>query len=291
MAALLSHLGIFFMRLLAWLPLPLVRALGWAMGRVLYALLGSRRRIVRVNLTLCFSQLSEQELRGLGRKVFINFAQAWLDRGWLWHAPRAVVARRLNFTGAVHELVGNDPVVIFAPHFMGMDAGGTALMMHMPRMFTSIYTNQSNKVVDDWMLAGRTRFGMSRMFGRIEGVREIANALKSGQPLYLLPDMDFGPTGAVFVPFFGVSTATVQSLSRFARLGRAKVVPVVTRLTATGYDVVVMPAWHNFPTADAQADTARMNTELETYVRSMPEQYYWVHKRFKTRPGGQPELY
>jgi Kdo2-lipid IVA lauroyltransferase/acyltransferase len=291
MGALLSHLGIAFMRVLAWLPLPLVRALGSLMGRVLYALLGSRRRIVRVNLTLCFPQLSEQEIRRLGRKVFIKFAQAWLDRGWLWHAPRAVVARRLHFIGAVQELAGNDPVVIFAPHFMGMDAGGTALMLNVPRLFTSIYTNQSNTVVNDWMLAGRTRFGTSRVFGRIEGVRDIANALKSGQPLYLLPDMDFGTAGAVFVPFFGVSTATVQSLSRFARLGRAKVVPVVTRLTAKGYDVQVMPAWHNFPTADATADTLRMNTELEAYVRSMPEQYYWVHKRFKTRPAGEPELY
>ena len=291
MSALFSHLGIAFMRVLAWLPLPLVRALGWAMGRLLYALLGQRRRIVRINLTLCFPQVPEPEIRALGPQVFIKFAQAWLDRGWLWHAPRKVVARRLNFTGAVHELAGNDPVVIFAPHFIGMDAGGTALMLNVPRLFTSIYTNQSNKVVNDWMLAGRTRFGTSRVFGRIEGVRDIANALKSGQPLYLLPDMDFGPTGAVFVPFFGVSTATVPSLSRFARLGRAKVVPVVTRLTPTGYDVQVMPAWQHFPTADAMADTVRMNTELEAYVRSMPEQYYWVHKRFKTRPAGQPELY
>ena len=127
--------------------------------------------------------------------------------------------------------------------------------------------------------------------GRVDGVREIANSLKRGEPLYLLPDMDFGDQGAVFVPFFGIPAATVPSLSRFARLGGAKVVPVLTRLTPTGYEIRVMPAWQNFPTKDAEADTAHMNLELEAYIRTMPDQYYWVHKRFKTRPVGVEEVY
>jgi Kdo2-lipid IVA lauroyltransferase/acyltransferase len=122
-------------------------------------------------------------------------------------------------------------------------------------------------------------------------VREITQSLRAGEPLYLLPDMDFGDKGAEFVPFFGTLAATVPSLSRFARLGKAKVVPVITRLTPTGYDVQVLPAWQDFPSADAHADTARMNAELEGYIRSMPAQYYWVHKRFKTRPPGEAELY
>jgi Kdo2-lipid IVA lauroyltransferase/acyltransferase len=289
--ALVSHLGIAFMRILGWLPLAWVRALGWLFGWALYLLVASRRKIVRTNLTLCFPELLTPDLKGLEPQIFIHFAQAWLDRGWLWHAPRAVVARRLKLTGAVHEFDGNTPTVIFAPHFMGMDAGGIALMLGVPRQYTSIYTDQSNKVVDAWMLRGRQRLGVMRMFSRSDGVREIASSLKQGQPLYLLPDMDFGSQGAEFVPFFGVQTATVPSLSRFARLGNAKVVPVVTRLTPAGYDVQVLPAWQNFPTADLRADTLRMNQELEGYIRSMPEQYYWVHKRFKTRPPGAPEVY
>jgi KDO2-lipid IV(A) lauroyltransferase len=279
------------MRALARLPLSWVRALGWLFGWALYLLVVPRRRVVRRNLALCFPELPTPYLKGLEPKIFINFAQAWLDRGWLWHAPREVVAQRLNLTGAVHELDGDAPTVIFAPHFMGMDAGGIALMLGVPRQYTSIYTDQSNKVVDAWMLRGRQRFGVMRMFNRTNGVREIASSLKSGQPLYLLPDMDFGDKGAEFVSFFGIVTATVPSLSRFARLGGAKVVPVVTRLTKTGYDVQVLPAWQNFPTADMHADTLRMNAELEGYIRSMPDQYYWVHKRFKTRPPGAPELY
>ena len=291
MANALSHLGIAFMRALAWLPLPVVRALGWAMGRALHGLVGSRRAVVRKNLAICFPEMSAAQRYAIERGVFIHFAQAWLDRGWLWHASPAVVAQRLQFVGAVEGLEGDKPTVIFAPHFMGMDAGGTALMMNVPRHYTSIYTDQSNKVVDAWMLRGRQRFGTSRLFGRIDGVREIASALKKGQPLYLLPDMDFGATGAVFVPFFGTLAATVPSLARFARLGGAQVVPMVTRLTATGYEVRVFPAWDHFPTKDAQLDTVRMNTELEGYIRAMPQQYYWVHKRFKTRPEGQSQLY
>jgi Kdo2-lipid IVA lauroyltransferase/acyltransferase len=291
MGDLFSHLGVALMRTMAWLPLPVVRVLGWLLGWVLYRAVPSRRRVVAKNLTLSFPQLLPQHLKALERDVFTYFAQAWLDRGWLWHAPTAVVNARLNLTGAVHELEGSSATVIFAPHFIGMDAGGTALSGKLRRQFTSIYTDQSNKIVDAWMLTGRKRAGNTRMFGRADGVREITQSLRSGEPLYLLPDMDFGDNGAVFVPFFGTTAATVPSLSRFARLGKAKVVPVITRLTPTGYDVQVLPAWQDFPTHDAHADTARMNAELEGYIRSMPAQYYWVHKRFKTRPPGDAQLY
>jgi Kdo2-lipid IVA lauroyltransferase/acyltransferase len=288
---LLSYAVIALMRVLAWMPLSWVRALGWLLGWTLYALVASRRKVVRTNLTLCFPELTKQEIKGLVPKVFINFSKAWLDRSWLWHAPFEVVSRRLSLVGAVDELRGNDPTIILGPHFMGMDACGCGVMLNIKRQYTSIYTDQSNKIVDAWMLRGRNRFGVSRLFGRVDGVREIANSLKRGEPLYLLPDMDFGDQGAFFVPFFGIPTATVPSLSRFARLGGAKVVPVLTRLTPTGYEIRVMPAWQNFPTKDAEADTARMNAELEAYIRTMPDQYYWVHKRFKTRPAGLEQVY
>jgi Kdo2-lipid IVA lauroyltransferase/acyltransferase len=291
MGHIFSHLGVALMRTMGWLPLPVVRALGWLLGWVLYWAVPSRREVVAKNLSLCFPELLPQHLKGLERDVFTYFAQAWLDRGWLWHAPMDVVNARLNLTGAVQALDGSSPTVIFAPHFMGMDAGGAALTANVPRQFTSIYTDQSNKVVDAWMLTGRKRAGNTRMFSRADGVREITQSLRAGELMYLLPDMDFGDNGAEFVPFFGTTAATVPSLSRFARLGKAKVVPVITRLTPTGYDVQVLPAWQNFPTQDAHADTARMNAELEGYIRSMPAQYYWVHKRFKTRPPGEAQLY
>jgi KDO2-lipid IV(A) lauroyltransferase len=163
--------------------------------------------------------------------------------------------------------------------------------MQLPRPSTTIYTNQSNQLVDQWILRGRQRFGHLRLFGRIDGVKPIVAALRQGQPLYLLPDMDFGPDDSVFVPFYGIPTATVPSLSRFARLGRARVLPLLPRLTASGYEVQVLPAWEGFPGDDAVLDTAFMNEKLEDYIASMPAQYYWVHKRFKTRPEGEAPLY
>jgi KDO2-lipid IV(A) lauroyltransferase len=103
--------------------------------------------------------------------------------------------------------------------------------------------------------------------------------------------MNFGPEESIFVPFFGEPAATVSSLSRFAKLSRARVLPVVTRMTASGYEVEVLKAWNDFPTDDAYADTVLMNKRLETYIQEMPAQYFWVHKRFKTRPEGADPIY
>ena len=275
----------------ALLPLPMVRALGWLLGWVLYGVVGSRRRVVLTNLRLCFPQWTEAQVRACARRVFLNFAKAWMDRGWLWHGDEAALKQRLRLTGAVHELAGDAPTVIFAPHFVGLDAGWTAITQQLARKFTTIYTNQANETANAWILQGRQRFGDARLFGRIEGVKPIVAALKAGEPLYLLPDMNFGPEDSVFVPFYGVPAATVPSLSRFARLGRAKVVPLLARMTPQGYDIEVLPAWMDVPSADATADTALMNLRLQGYIDTMPDQYYWVHKRFKDRPNGETPPY
>ncbi len=286
-----SYFGILVMRLLAHLPLAWVRGLGCLLGCVLYALVLPRRRVASVNLHLCFPTWSRAQVRAVALRTFIHFAQAWLDRGWLWHGSPEQVRQRLLLAGSVDELQGATPTVIFAPHFVGLDAGWTALTQQLPRQFTTIYTDQSNKLLDQWILSGRQRFGQARLFGRIEGVKTVVATLRAGAPLYLLPDMNFGPHESVFVPFYGVSAATVPSLSRFARLGRAKVVPVVTRMTRRGYEVQIMPAWTDFPSQDPVADTALMNLRLQAFIDSMPDQYFWVHKRFKDRPPGVPDVY
>jgi KDO2-lipid IV(A) lauroyltransferase len=279
------------MWLLGRLPLSWVRALGWVLGWVLFGLAAPRRRVVQINLRLCFPDKSEHEIRRLMGRTFVRFAQAWLDRGWLWHGSAGVVRRRLVLTGCLSELQGNTPTVIFSPHFVGLDAGWTALTQQLPRRFTTIYTNQANQVINQWILRGRQRFGHTRLFGRIDGIKVIVSALREGDPLYLLPDMNFDVKESFFVPFYGVSAATVPSLSRFSKLGRAKVVPVVTRMTPQGYEVEIMPSWQAFPSEDLVADTALMNLRLQSYIDTMPDQYYWVHKRFKDQPPGAPSVY
>jgi KDO2-lipid IV(A) lauroyltransferase len=290
-----SKLGIAFMRTLAHAPLPLIRSFGTLLGGLLHIAAVSRRRVVNTNLALCFPDKSTAERRRIARETFVYVAQSWLDRSWLWHAPEETVARRLKVQGSAQEIDelanGKDPLILFAPHFYGLDAAATALTMYSARPSTTIYTTQRDPMVDEWIREGRKRFGNVIALNRVEGVKPIVAGLRKGGLLYLLPDMDFGREQTVFVPFYGVPAATVPSLSRFARLGRAKVVPVVSRLTKEGYDVEVLPAWQNFPTDDMVADTALMNERLQGYIDTMPSQYYWVHRRFKTRPEGEAPVY
>jgi KDO2-lipid IV(A) lauroyltransferase len=287
----LNRLGVAMMQGLAWLPLAWLRGLGWLLGLFLYAVAAPRRRVARINLGLCFPGLTPAELRVLTRRSFVRFAQAWMDRAWLWHGAPAVVRQRLHLTGDLEPFDGAAPLVIFAPHFVGLDAGWTALTQQLPRRFTTIYTRAAQSGLDAWIKAGRLRFGGARSFARIDAAKPVLAALRAGEPLYLLPDMNFDVIDSVFVPFFGVPAATLPSLSRFARLGRARVVPVLTRMMPGGYEVTVLPAWTDFPTDDLLADTALMNERLAAYISTMPEQYYWVHKRFKDRPLGMPPVY
>ncbi|KAF1047676.1 lysophospholipid acyltransferase family protein [Xylophilus sp.] len=286
-----AYLGILFLRAIAPLPLSWIRALGWVLGHVLAVVAKPRRRVAERNLELCFPQWSAAQRRRVARESIVCFAQAWLDRSWLWQSPCAVLQRRLKLHGALHELEGTTPTIIFCPHFYGLDAGAMAIGMNIQRLFTSIYTPVPDKRVDRWMTAGRIRFGEVRMFNRFDGVKANLAGLRAGGILYLLPDMNFGPQESVFVPFYGVQAATVPSLPRFARLGRAKVVPVIPRMTPWGYDVEVFPAWENYPTDDVVADTALMNRRLQGWIDTMPAQYWWVHRRFKTRPAGEPPVY
>ena len=286
-----SQFWLFCIRLMARLPLPWLRALGVGLGYLLYAAAVPRRHVVMTNLRLCFPVLVPSERRRLARSIFVRFAQAWLDRGWLWHGSPELLRQRIRITGATAELQSPGPVLIFAPHFVGLDAGWTALTQQVPRRFNTIYTHQANRTVDAWIFQGRQRFGQPRLFDRSAGPKPLVSALREGEALYLLPDMNFGVRESVFVPFYGVPAATVPSLGRFSKLGQAKVVPVVTCMNAEGYEVKVLPAWADFPTHDASDDAAQMNLRLQQMIDTMPDQYYWVHKRFKSRPPGSKSVY
>jgi KDO2-lipid IV(A) lauroyltransferase len=156
-----------------------------------------------------------------------------------------------------------------------------------------VYSNQKDSTFNRILLSGRTRFVEPLLFSRQDGIRPVVRAIRTGLPFYYLPDMDFGDRDSIFVPFFGVPAATITGLSRIAQLAGAVVVPAVTRQlpSAEGYVLRFYPAWSDFPGPDVAHDTRRMNAFIEERVREMPEQYYWVHKRFKTRPPGEKPLY
>jgi KDO2-lipid IV(A) lauroyltransferase len=285
------HPLIVFMRLIAPLPLRWVRALGWCLGHVLYMMARSRRHVVQVNLALCFPQWTTGQRNKVARDHMVMVMQSLLDRSWLWHGSLGQLQDRLKVGGDLAGLQAQGSVVLFAPHFVGLDAGGVALTLLQGLPMSSIYVPQKNPSLDAWVRKGRNRSGRNHLFFRRDGARQILTDLRQGGRLYLLPDMDFGPEESIFVPFFGVPAATLPSLSRFARLGRSRVVTVITRMTSTGYEIQVGAPWTDFPGPDIAQDTARMNCELEQAVHSVPAQYYWVHKRFKTRPPGEPGVY
>jgi len=290
MTNILSYLAIAFLWLLHWLPLPALRALGWGLGRLLYVLARARREIALTNLRLCFPEMPEAERQNLARAHFVAFSRAVLDRTLGWWASRERLERIIRIAGAEHlSDPGGRPTIVLSPHFVGLDAGGTRTSMLIAGC--SLYSNQRNQVFNKLLYHGRMRFNEALLLSRQEGIRRIVKAMKDGYPFYYLPDQDFGRKESIFVPFFGIQTATIPALSRLVRLTGARVVPCITRQVPDGYEVEVMPPWENFPGESIEADTAAVNRFIESQVLRMPEQYFWLHKRFKTRPPGEQRFY
>lgn len=278
--------------LLHFLPLAVLAPIGRGLGLLSYMLVWERRRVGRTNLRMCFPDWSEQDRRRLLRRHFQAFSRAVIERGYLWWSSREHVMRLVRIEGLHHwQGLGERPVIFLVPHFVGLDAAGSRLACEY--RVSSMYSRQRNPLLDRILYQGRTRFVMPVLMSRQEGVRPLVRAIREGAPFYYLPDMDFGPRDSVFVPFFGVPAATITGLSRMARLAGATVVPLVTRQLpgSGGYMIRFYPAWEDFPTGDDEADARRMNAFIEERVREMPEQYHWLHKRFKTRPPGVPRVY
>jgi len=286
------YLGIFIFWLLHFLPLPLLALVGQGLGMLFYALGRERRKVARTNLRLCFPELGDAARERLLRQHFRAFGRSIVERGISWWSRGERIRRLVRVEGLDHmQALQGKPVIMLAPHFVGLDMGGSRVALDFHA--ASMYSKQKNPVLDRLLLHGRQRFNAPYLFSRQDNVRQVVKVMRRGVPFYYLPDMDFGPRDSIFVPFFGVPAATITGVSRLASLARAVVVPVVTRQLSwgRGYVLTYYPAWENFPTSDVAADTRRVNAFIEARVREMPEQYYWLHKRFKTRPAGAAKLY
>jgi KDO2-lipid IV(A) lauroyltransferase len=252
----------------------------------------ARRNVVLTNLQLCYPELRGAEREQIARGHFRAFGRSLLEHGILWWGAKADVQNLVRVEGLEHwRDVMDQPVILLAPHFIGLDMGGIRLAAEF--RLNSVYSRQKSAAADAIFIHGRTRFGQTTLFARQDGIRPMIRSLKNGEPFYYLPDMDLGARDSVFAPFFGVEAATITGLSRIAGLAGAVIVPCVTRQLpdGAGYVVKLYPAWRDFPSGDVTADARRMNAFIEERVREMPEQYYWLHKRFKTRPAGEPSPY
>jgi KDO2-lipid IV(A) lauroyltransferase len=288
----LTRVALGLVWLLRPLPLALLAPLGRGLGFLLYLLGRERRRVALTNLKLCFPGWTDSERRRIARAHFQAFGRSILEHGILWWSSRERVQRLVRIEGIEHwRGAAGRPVILLAPHFVGLDMGGIRLGSEY--RVVSVYSHQKDPQFDAVLYEGRTRFVMPELYSRQQGVRPVVRAMRKGLPFYYLPDMDFGERDSIFVPFFGVPAATITGLSRIAQLADAVVVPVVTRQLPGpgGYVLRFYPPWRDFPSDDVERDTRRMNAFIEERVLEMPEQYFWLHKRFKTRPPGEAKIY
>jgi len=284
-----TQLGLFVLWLVHFLPLRWIAALGAGLGALLYRF--GRGRVTRTNLALCFPHMSERERHALGKRHFKMLGRNALELSVMVWGSEAQLQRMIRVEGREHLLAAKGrPVIALAPHFIGLNMGGIRVAWEIPDS-ASVYSRQKNPTVEKIFWRARTRFGTPVLVSRQEGLRNVIRVVKSGKAFYFLPDMDFGRRDAIFVPFFGVQAATITTLPRLAKLTGAAVIPVVTRQVGDGYVVKFYPEWKDYPSGDLEADVRRMNAFIEERVLEMPEQYFWAHKRFKTRPPGEPSPY
>jgi len=289
-----ARLAIAFLWLVHWLPAAWQSAIGAAVGVLACRLATGRRRVAERNLELCLPQLDGAARQALLREHFRWLGRSIVERGLLWYAPRERLMKLIEVRGDVHFAERCDaPVMWLVPHFMALEAAATAVQLFQSRRGATIYQRQSNPVFDAAVRAGRQRFGDSVLFSRNDSAKPLIRAIRQDRlGFFNLPDMDFGLKDAEFVPFFGVPAATLIAPARMARMLGMVVQPVVAEMReGGGWRVTFHEPWQGWPSDDAVADTRRLNAWIEAEVRRHPAQYLWVHKRFKTRPAGQPPVY
>lgn len=284
---------LWFMWLLHWLPLPLLGRFGDLVGGILFVLLRSRRHVTLTNLRLCMPELGEDQRVALARQHFQAYSRSVWERGVLWWASEARLRRLIKIEPGdvpVAQMTAH-PTILLCPHFVCLDVAGVAIAMETSA--SSMYVQQKNAAFDKVLRQGRSRFKPVKLFTRQDGIKPILRALRDKLPYFMLPDMDFGAKDAEFVPFFGIEAATLTATARIAATTGAQVMPVIATFLPRyqGYRVKFYPVWDNYPGTDMVAATRRMNAFIEERVGEAPAEYFWTHKRFKTRPDGEPSLY
>ena len=269
--------------------------LGWLASK----LAKRRMHIARTNLRLCFPDWTDAQVEVVTQQQMRYFAQAVIDRSLFWFGAKEAIFSHITSIDEHYldaAVAQNCPVIILAPHFVGLDAGGMRINMQMP--LVSMYKKQTNPVFDKMVLEGRSRSGQVHLYSKNEGVRKLVKLLRENIPLYYLPDMDFGREDSIFSQFFGQPAATLTALPKLAGLTRALIVPCITRIDQdalargqTRYTMQFYPAWDGYPQGSEAEAVLQMNQFIEARIIEDPAQYLWMHKRFKTRPDGMAGVY
>ena len=287
-------LGVSIVKSFAGMPMAKRHKLARILARFFWHIVPRRRHIALRNLELCFPDMQEDERLKLAKSLCFNIARSAIDHGDLWAGSVEQIRKLVKIEG-LENIVreAGHPLLIIAPHFLGLDAAVTALSTYLRG--AGLYQKQRNAAWNKAALEGRCRFNNSILIEKtgagMDDVKKIIRLIRQNLPFYYLPDMDYGRRHSEFIEFFGVKAATVTAASKLARLANAKVLFCVTEMTETGYVVHVTEPLENFPTKDAIADTIRIQKEIEKWILKFPDQYFWMHRRFKTRPFGEASLY
>ncbi|HDG1667660.1 Kdo(2)-lipid IV(A) acyltransferase [Kluyvera ascorbata] len=288
-----SWLGIGVLWLVVQLPYPVIYRLGNAIGRLAMRLMRRRAQIAYRNLELCFPHKSEAERHEMVVKNFESVGMGVMETGIAWFWPTKRVNRWMDASGLEHIRAVQDSgrgVLLIGIHFLTLEMGARMFGIHNPGI--GVYRPNDNPVIDLLQTWGRMRSNKD-MIDR-KDLKGMIRALKNGEIIWYAPDHDYGPRASVFAPLFAVKdAATTSGTWMLAKTSKACVVPFVPRRKpdGKGYELIILEPECNPPLDDAETTAAWMNTIVEKCIMMAPEQYMWLHRRFKTRPEGAPSLY
>jgi len=287
----LTHAALLPLKLIGRGSLPSARRVtGWLAGP-LYVLMYRRRRIVERNLELCFSEFEPAARRALARAHFRQLAAMIGETAFAWNRPGTLGPDVGDVVGMEHleaGRAGGRGVLLLTAHMTALELGARLLGERVTAR--AIYRPLANQALEAFQNRGRARYAEAMI--PKHDLRAMVRHLRAGGVLWFAPDQDLGPQRSRFAPFFGIPTATATSIVELARLGRATVVPMLPRKDESGQVTVYLePAFEDFPSAAPEADLARYNAFVERHVRAAPDQYWWLHRRFKTAPAGAPPRY
>lgn len=286
--------GLGLLWLITQLPYKVLLWLGRVLGALMLRVAVSRRRIVRRNLELCFPKLTGSERDELLRKNFASMGIAFFEMAMSWWWPKKRLSKLLHVEGLEHLQAAqaqNQGVILMAIHFTTLEIG--AALLGQRHTIDGMYRAHKHPVFDYVQRRGRERHNADAHAIEREDVRGMLKVLRQGRAIWYAPDQDYGPKQSIFVPLFGVPAATVTATSKFAKLGRALVIPMtqIRLANGCGYLIKIEAPLQDFPGETDEQDCLRINQWIERAIEVQPEQYLWAHRRFKTRPEGEAKLY
>jgi len=289
----LTWAGLGLLWLLVQLPYPFLSRLGAGLGRQSRRFLKRREKIAKRNLELCFPDMSDELRETLIAKNFVSLGMGLIETGMAWFWSDKRVRRWFDVDGYQHlqaAQASRQGVMVVGVHFMSLELGGRVMGLCQPMMAT--YRPHNSPVMEWVQTRGRMRSNKSMIDRR--NLKGLVQALKQGEAVWFAPDQDYGRKGSSFAPFFSVKdAATTNGTFVLSRLSGAKMLTVtmVRKEDSSGYSLHIGQALDDYPAHNEFAAASYMNRVIESEILRAPEQYLWIHRRFKTRPIGEPSLY